>query len=142
MGESDGQVNIHIGVMKGSLQTPVIIEFSTKPVSAAGKLHKISYVKYIYENFPRIDGSDYSGLAELYTLDSTSTINVSVTITKDVIFELTELFSAHISFPGAQIPRVTLVPNSTDVTILDDDGHNCYYYCEFVYHMHCACYLL
>ena len=42
VGESDGQANIQIGVIRGSLQRPVIVEFSNNAVSAVGKLHEIT----------------------------------------------------------------------------------------------------
>ena len=44
VGESDGQANVQIGVIRGSLQRPVVVEFSTNAVSAAGNLHKIDHV--------------------------------------------------------------------------------------------------
>ena len=73
---------------------------------------------------PHIDGSDYNGIASLdFTFDSvTRTVDASVPLVGDSIFELTELFGASLSFPGAPPPRVTLAPDNAQVTILDDDG--------------------
>ena len=96
---------------------------------------------------PHIDGSDYSGLTATYTFDSIiSTIDVPVPIIDDSIFELTELFSASLAFPGAPIPRVSLAPDFAEVTILDDDGQHYIKYCMhlsllWVYHiiLHCFC---
>ena len=42
VGESDGAVNIQIGVIRGSLQTPVVVNFTTNADSANGKLHTLS----------------------------------------------------------------------------------------------------
>ena len=73
--------------------------------------------------FPYVDGSDYVGVAGQYIFDSTTTaIDVPVTISGDNVFELIELFNASLLFFGAPIPRVTLAPDSAQVTILDDDG--------------------
>ena len=47
---------------------------------------------------------------------------ILVTIVDDNVYELTEKFNGVLSFPGDPVPRVTLSPNSADVTILDDDG--------------------
>ena len=61
----------------------------------------------------------------MYTVDSIiSKIEVPVPIIGDNIFELTELFSASLAFAGAPIPRVTLAPDSAEVTIQDDDGQH------------------
>ena len=59
----------------------------------------------------------------LLTFDSvTTTIDVTVTIINDTVFELTESFSVFLSFPGDPVPRVTLAPDSAQTTIIDDDG--------------------
>ena len=73
---------------------------------------------------PHTDGSDYNGSASLdCTFDSvTRTVNASVPLVGDNIFELTELFDASLSFPGAPPSRVILAPDNAEVTILDDDG--------------------
>ena len=38
--ESDGVANIQFGVIQGSLDRPVVVQFSTNAISAAGKLHR------------------------------------------------------------------------------------------------------
>ena len=50
VGESDGQANVQIGVIRGSLQRLVVVEFSTNAVSAAGNLQK-SVVYSISKSF-------------------------------------------------------------------------------------------
>ena len=72
------------------------------------------------------DGSDYRGFAGIeFTFDSvTSTADVSVPLIGDNAFELTELFGASLAFPGARPPRVTLAPDTAQVTVLDDDGQH------------------
>ena len=69
-------------------------------------------------------GNDYVRIPPLLlTFDpSTSHIDVSVTLLNDSIFELTEKFSATLSFPGDPLPGVTLSPDSAQITIFDDDG--------------------
>ena len=52
VGESNGQVNIQIGVINNSLQRPVVIKFSTNAVSAAGKSHKINHIQYLQRLSP------------------------------------------------------------------------------------------
>jgi hypothetical protein len=80
-------------------------------------------VKYDSCFSPHTDGTDYSGFRREYTFDSTTrTVDVSVPLIDDSTFELTELFGASLAFPGAPPLRVTLAPNTTQVTILDDDG--------------------
>ena len=37
--ESDGVANIQIGVIQGSLERPLVVQFSTSAISAAGELH-------------------------------------------------------------------------------------------------------
>ena len=70
------------------------------------------------------DSNDYNGFVGLeFIFDSAiSTVNVSVPVIGDNVFELIEQFGATLTFPGAPPPRVTLVPDSAQVTILDDDG--------------------
>ena len=71
-----------------------------------------------------IDGNDYNGLVGQqlqYTLNSTRNM-INVTIINDSVFEVTESFSVSLALPGSIPPRVTLAPNSAQITILDDDG--------------------
>jgi hypothetical protein len=81
------------------------------------------HVKYNSCFSPHTDGSDYSGFAGEFTFDSTTrTVNAPVPLVDDSIFELTELFGASLAFPGDPPSRVTLAPDTAQVTILDDDG--------------------
>ena len=53
VGESDGLVNVQIGVINGSLQRPVVVQFSTNAVSAASKfIHEINHVRYLQRISP------------------------------------------------------------------------------------------
>ena len=45
-----------------------------------------------------------------------------MTINDNNVYELTEMFSAAISFPGDPLPRVTLSPESALISIIDEDG--------------------
>ena len=49
---------------------------------------------------------------------------INVTIMNDDAYELTETFSASLSFDGDPVPRVTLSPDAAVATILDDDGES------------------
>ena len=71
-----------------------------------------------------LDGNDYSGISNLLlTFNSiTTVIDIPVTINDDNVYELTEMFSAAISFPGDPLPRVTLSPESALISIIDEDG--------------------
>ena len=40
--ENDGVANIQIGVIRGSLERPINVQFSLNAISAAGKLHDTS----------------------------------------------------------------------------------------------------
>ena len=123
--ENDGAADIQIGVIRGSLERPVAVRFSTNADSASGKLHGLN-IQAKYDNCfsPHTDGSDYSGFAGIdFIFDSTTlTVDASVPLLDDAIFELTEQFGASLAFPGAPPPRVTLEPDAAQVTILDDDG--------------------
>jgi hypothetical protein len=80
-------------------------------------------VKYDSCFSPHTDGTDYSGFGREYTFNSTTrTVDVSVPLIDDSIFEQTEMFGASLEFPGAPPPRVSLAPDTAQVTILDDDG--------------------
>ena len=71
-----------------------------------------------------LGGNDYTGISDLSLTfgPNTSSIDIPVDINNDNVFELTEMFSAALSFPGDPIPRVTLSPDSAQITIFDDDG--------------------
>ena len=127
--ENDGMADIQIGVIRGSLERPVAVRFSTNANSASGKLNMHTSLTDKYENclnspHTAADGGDYSGFAGIdFTFDSiTLTVDASVPLIDDTAFELTEQFGASLAFPGAPPPRVTLAPDTAQVTILDDDG--------------------
>ena len=71
-----------------------------------------------------LGGNDYTGISSFSLTfgPTTSSIDILVDINNDNVFELTEMFSAALSFPGDPIPRVTLLPDSAQITIIDDDG--------------------
>ena len=48
--------------------------------------------------------------------------DISVTIININTYELTETFNETLTFPGDPNPRVTLAPDTAQITILDDDG--------------------
>ena len=48
--------------------------------------------------------------------------DIPVTIIDNDVYELTESLGVILSYPGDPVPRVTLSPTSTVVTILDNDG--------------------
>ncbi len=49
-------------------------------------------------------------------------IQVPVSLMNDGVYELTETFSADLSFTSDVLPRTTISPNNTTITIFDDDG--------------------
>ena len=71
-----------------------------------------------------IGENDYTGISSLSLTfgPTTSSIHIPIDLINDNIFELTEMFNAALSFSGDQIPRVTLSPDSAQITIFDDDG--------------------
>ena len=73
------------------------------------------------------ESHDYGEFSQQYTFDSTTNIiNVQLPIMGvNNVSELTEYyFSTRLSFPDAPIPRVTLSPDYSQITIktLDDNG--------------------
>ena len=54
---------------------------------------------------------------------SESSFSVQVPLIDDGVFELTETLNASLSFSSAEAPpRVTISPDSAQITILDDDS--------------------
>ena len=53
MGENDGAVNIQFGIIQGSLERSVVVQFSTNDISATGKLHRLTMHECKYDNFQR-----------------------------------------------------------------------------------------
>lgn len=61
------------------------------------------------------------------TLSTDESATITLSITNDNIFELTETFSANLSFPNQEtLPPgvVTLNQTTAEVTILDNDGQS------------------
>ena len=58
----------------------------------------------------------------LYTLTGRETVTVDIGIIEDDKLEHAEVFYASLSFVLVPPPRVTLQPDQTEITIIDDDG--------------------
>ena len=130
MDENDGVANIQFGIIQGSLERSLVVQFSTNDISATGKLHRLTMhanmIAFKEVNFPpHTDGSDYHGFAGLeFTFDSVTRVAVApVPLIRDNTIEPTESFGASLAFLGAPPSRVTLDPDSSQVTILDDGQH-------------------
>ena len=124
VGENEGEVDIQVGVIEGSLLREVVVLFTTLDSSARGK--QINYIiscdtslKYEFS-----DGADYTGIQDiLLTFNLTNTLTtITVSIVNDDAYELTETFDTTLSFDGDPVPRVTLSPATAVTTIVDDDG--------------------
>ena len=114
---------IQVGVLSGTLQRKVVVNFSTSDSTAIGT-PKIKLCVMPYCAHAISDGNDYNEVQSmLLTFDSTfNSFNISVTIINNNVYELTEAFNGILSFPGDPVPRVVLSPATTEVTIFDDDG--------------------
>ena len=78
-----------------------------------------------------LDGSDYTnpGVRAFVLTPTMSSFNVNVSLINDTIFELTETFSASLSFlAGATHQSVTIAPANAQISILDDDSEACIHY--------------
>ena len=124
-----GVANIEIGILDGSLQREVIINFSTQDESALGQfvckciVHKPDFLIYIYI----IAGADYIGMANFsVTFNSSNRVNnVHLQIINDLTDEDIETLLARITLltpPFSSNQTVILAPNTTLVHIYDDDG--------------------
>lgn len=73
-----------------------------------------------------VGGNDYEALSErLLTFGPASTrFDVTVNISNDNIFEVTEYFSASLTLSSQPVERIAVDPDNTDITIFDDDGNN------------------
>ncbi len=71
-----------------------------------------------------LDGSDYQNLGrESFNLTSSMpTFTFDLLLIDDEIFELAESLSARVNFFGMPPARVTLTPETAQLTILDNDG--------------------
>lgn len=77
-------------------------------------------------NFSPVADSDYDGLFDnqLTFGPNSTTLNVSLHIIDDSIFEFTELFSALLTLSGGPIDLLAISPDVTNIEILDDEGRN------------------
>jgi hypothetical protein len=50
------------------------------------------------------------------------TITFQLPLTNDSIFEISESLTASLSFPGSMPPRVSITPNTADITIVDEES--------------------
>ena len=112
MDENSGQVFIQVGVLSGTLQREVVVNFSTSDSTAIGTPKiKLCVMPNCTLAHAISDGNDYIQVQSRL-----------LTIINNNVYELTETFNGILSFPGDPVPRVALSPNATEVTILDDDG--------------------
>ena len=115
MRESDSEVNIQVGVLSGSLQKEVALQFFIIELNALGNTYLI--LQYFIDSFYAV-GEDYHKpqMLEL-TLNFTASTQINIPIINDEVFELTESFFVNLSLVGGSTSQ-----NSTRVIILDDDG--------------------
>ena len=113
--ESDNEVNIQVGVLSGSLQKEVTLQFFITELNAFGNIYLI--LQYFIGSF-YVVGEDYHKpkMLEL-TLNFTASTQINIPIINDEVFELTESFLINLSLVGG-----STFQNSTRVIILDDDG--------------------
>ncbi len=58
-----------------------------------------------------------------FTLNaSNENIQVPVSLINDGVYELTETFSASLTFTSDVPPRTTISPNNANITIIDDES--------------------
>lgn len=127
MNENDDDVRLEIGVIEGSLQTKVELTLLPVDVDAIGE----NYINFVcalcivqLQHCFISGGNDYvitDSQLELSTDDTT--VFVHYPIVDDGVFERTECFMVHLSFPGVPVSRVRLDPSTAKVVILDDDGN-------------------
>ena len=117
MKESDNEVNIQVGVLSGSLQKEVTLQFFITELNAFSNTYLIlQYILYSFSFYAV--GEDYHKPQTLErTLNFTTSTQISIPIINDKVFELTESFLVNLSLVGGSISQ-----NSTRVIILDDDG--------------------
>lgn len=117
--ENDSEVNIQVGVLSGLLQKEVTIKLFITELNTFG--NTMSYLISFYNRFFYIAGEDYHKPQSLeLTLNFTTSVQISIPIINDDIFELTESFLMNLSLIGGLSSQ-----NSTRVLILDDDGTAC-----------------
>ncbi len=74
-----------------------------------------------------VEGDDFTnnGPFVLTFNRSNQVAQVRVPLTNDSVYELTETFTAGLSFVSSVIPLVTFSPNEATVTIRDDESKYC-----------------
>ena len=124
MNENGGQALIPVGVLGGTLQREVVVNFSTSDSTATGKPNLNCMIPNVILAIS--DGNDYNKVQSmLLTFGPMSNRSeIPVTIINNNVYELTEKFNGILSFPQDPVPKVALSPkfNAMNVTILDDDG--------------------
>ena len=68
-------------------------------------------------------GSDYTdiGVTIVTLTDSQSQVTISFSLIDDNVFEITEQLSISLSFGASEPSRVSITPDFTEISILDDD---------------------
>ena len=121
MNEGDEQVNIEVRVITGSLQKEVGFKLYIADLTAHGKEFKMKMLTKIQFDFIPTAGEDFIQPNNIpFTLNSSQSIEISVPINNDDVFELRESFSLHLSSSASS--GVSLNQSSAKVTIYDDDG--------------------
>ncbi len=71
-----------------------------------------------------VDGDDSINAGPLvFTFKSSNDfVRVPISLMNDAFYELTETFTAGLSFTSDVPPRTTISPNSANITIIDDDS--------------------
>ena len=134
MNESQGTVNIEVGVLKDQdLGREVVISFTTRDSTATSRKIKSFPFCFVIILIFISGGDDFIGFnGLLLTFDSSNTIDtIHIAIINDGSTERLETFSAHLSFPGQPIQGVILAPNTTVAEIHDDDGEIISQYCNY-----------
>ena len=88
------------------------------------KIAKNSNCNYVGHIIPGGTVEDFSPITNksLTFGPSTARIDIPVTVVDNNFYELTESFVATLSFPGDPVSRVSLSPESAQITIFDEDG--------------------
>ena len=116
VGESDGLVNIQIGINNGSLPTSVAVNFSISENPSDGS--KLNQSMQHYDIVISILNIILAGLRvdTLLLSSTTPIIDLTVAIT-DYLFMFSESVVANITFPGEPISGVALDPASATINI-------------------------
>lgn len=106
-------------VLSGSIGRDVPITFSTEDGTADGKLPRPSHSPIINSPITSPAPSDYTATSRVLTFSDSTEICVDVPTTEDNIFEPDQNFVGRLT---DNVPRVTVSPATSTVTIQDDDG--------------------